>query len=164
MFIGASDERHHYRAQQSFSWESMESASAGFRRLRGHAAEVAAAAGSGESARAGEYVDRFRAALCDDLNTPRAMAVVWEVARSTPLAATDKNAFFAAVEPVLALGLGEPLAAAEHDPRIDELLAARGRARRARDFGEADRIRDALLAEGIQIEDTPEGPRWSRRR
>jgi cysteinyl-tRNA synthetase len=54
-------------------------------------------------------------------------------------------------------------AAFESDPRIDALLAERERARAARDFSAADRIRDRLLAEGIEIVDGPEGPRWRRR-
>ncbi len=153
----------HYRAQQSFTEESMTSASAGFRRLRLHAAECAASAPA-QSAAVETFRHAFRAALCDDLNAPRAMAVVWDVARSAELQAGEKTAFFAGVEPVLALGLGEPLESAERDPRIDGLLAERESARASRDFAEADRIRDRLLAEGIQIEDTPEGPRWSRAR
>ena len=47
---------------------------------------------------------------------------------------------------------------------IDELLVQRENARSARDFATSDRIRDDLLAQGIVIEDTPEGPRWSRKR
>jgi cysteinyl-tRNA synthetase len=42
------------------------------------------------------------------------------------------------------------------------MLEARQAAKKARDFGEADRIRDALKAEGIEIVDTPTGPRWRR--
>ena len=51
----------------------------------------------------------------------------------------------------------------EADPRIDALLAERQAARAAKDFATADRIRDELASEGIEIVDTPEGPRWRRR-
>ena len=142
----------------------LKSAAAGFRRLRVHAAERGEGNAAGPSDKVATVTGRFREALCDDLNAPRAMAVVWEVARSATLAAPEKAAFFLAVEPVLGLGLGEPLAVEERDPRIEGLLAEREQARRSRDFDEADHIRDALLAEGIQIEDTAEGPRWSRSR
>lgn len=154
----------HYRAQQSFNDDSMDAASAGFRRLRQHAAGVADAAGAGDPEARNAAIERFRAALRDDLNAPRAMAVVWEVARSGALDPVDQRAFFESVEAVLALGLGTPLEEAdERDPRIDALVEDRERARRDRDFSEADRIRDALLAEGVRVEDTPDGPRWSRR-
>ena len=52
--------------------------------------------------------------------------------------------------------------AVQSDPRIDALVEARETARKQRDFAESDRIRDTLAAEGISIEDTPEGPRWRR--
>jgi cysteinyl-tRNA synthetase len=51
---------------------------------------------------------------------------------------------------------------AESDPRIDGLVAEREAARARRDFAESDRIRDLLAAEGVAIEDTPDGPRWRR--
>jgi cysteinyl-tRNA synthetase len=50
----------------------------------------------------------------------------------------------------------------ESDPRIDGLVAEREAARASRNFAESDRIRDALAAEGVEIEDTPDGPRWRR--
>ena len=53
-------------------------------------------------------------------------------------------------------------AAVESDPRIDGMLSDRQAARAAKDFESADRIRDELAAEGIEIIDTPEGPRWRR--
>jgi cysteinyl-tRNA synthetase len=53
--------------------------------------------------------------------------------------------------------------APETDPRIDALVAERQAARKRRDFAEADRIRDALAAEGISIDDTPQGARWRRK-
>jgi cysteinyl-tRNA synthetase len=67
---------------------------------------------------------------------------------------------------VLGLGLGEarPAAARESDPRVDALVAEREAARRARDFAAADRIRAELAAEGIEVEDAKEGPRWRRLR
>jgi cysteinyl-tRNA synthetase len=46
---------------------------------------------------------------------------------------------------------------------IDAAIAARQDARRRRDFGEADRIRQDLLAKGVILEDSPQGTRWKRR-
>ena len=56
-----------------------------------------------------------------------------------------------------------PVAATESDPEIDAQVARREQARREKDWAEADRIRDALAALGIEIVDTPDGARWRRR-
>jgi len=53
-------------------------------------------------------------------------------------------------------------AGVEADDEIDALVAARNAARAAKDFAEADRIRDELAARGITIEDTPTGTVWHR--
>ncbi len=158
----------HYRAQQSFTEKTMEAASTGYRRLLAHAAQAAEGAEAVEPNEPGTiepYALAFRDALRDDLNTPRALAVVWEVARSAALNAAAKWTLFRHFEPVLALGLAdarERVTRIESDPRIDALVEERERARAGRDFATADRIRDELAAEGVRIEDTPEGPRWSR--
>ncbi|MDJ0867020.1 MAG: cysteine--tRNA ligase [Myxococcota bacterium] len=155
----------HYRAQQTFSDEALEAAVTAFQRLLGHAAEVRDAPGEPDPTRIDPLRRAFRDAVRDDLNTPRALAVTWEVARSASLTPADRRALFAEFEPVLALGLPEAEradAATEADPRIDALVAARQAARESRDFATADRIRDELAAEGVTIEDTPAGPRWRR--
>ena len=154
----------HYRQMQRFSFEELEAAETGYRRLLAHAAEVADAAGEPDAARIAPFAERARAALRDDLNTPRALAVVWEAARSAELGPADRRALFAGFDAVLGLGLrGARRVEAESDPRIDALLAEREAARRARDFARADRIRGQLAQEGIEIEDTQQGPRWRRR-
>ena len=158
----------HYRQQLAFSDEAIESAAKGFARLRRIAAELEQVEGEGDPAAQAPYADRFREALADDLNAPRAMAVVWEVARSDTLAPVDRRDLLRRFEPVLGLSLGEApsevSADAESDPRIDALLADRQAAREAKDWATADRIRDELAAEGIEIVDSPEGARWRRRK
>jgi cysteinyl-tRNA synthetase len=87
------------------------------------------------------------------------------VARDESLAPAERRALLAEFDRFLGLDLLTaelPETPAESDPRIDALVAARQDARARRDFAEADRIRDALAAEGVAIEDTPAGPRWRR--
>ena len=156
----------HYRQQQAFSDEAIQAAATGYRRLQRIARELEAVEGEGDPAAQAPYYERFRAALADDLNAPRAMAVVWEVARSDALSEVDRRDLLRRFEPVLGLRLGEAGSdeePSEADPRIDALLAEREAARAAKDWASADRIRDALAAEGIEIVDSPEGPRWRRR-
>jgi cysteinyl-tRNA synthetase len=101
------------------------------------------------------------AALSDDLNTPSAMSIIHGVAKSArrnPAAASDLKATLQflgllGVEAAADLDLGR--AALDIDEgAIAKLIAARGEARRARDFKAGDRIRDELAAKGIQLKDT----------
>lgn len=75
----------HYRQQQAFNDEAMEAAATGYRRLVKVVAELRDVEGKGDPAAQAPYREKFRAALADDLNAPKAMAVTWEVARSDSL-------------------------------------------------------------------------------
>jgi cysteinyl-tRNA synthetase len=152
----------HYRAQQSFTDAAFDAAVVGYRRLVAHAAELRDAEGAVDPVRVEPLRARFREALRADLNVPRAMEVTWAVARSAELRPAERRALLHEFDRVLGLGLAEAELVQERDPRIDGLVAEREAARARRDFAAADRIRDALAAEGIAVEDTPEGPRWRR--
>ena len=128
-----------------------------------------------------EIPTEVEAALDDDLNTPRALA---ELAALASLARTIKakpeltgpaeHVELARVKARL-LGAGLALgllqqdpqawfqgAASEDDTRIQALVDERTAAKKSRDFARADAIRDQLAAEGIALEDTPQGVRWKR--
>jgi cysteinyl-tRNA synthetase len=156
----------HYRQQQVFTDEAMEAAATGYDRLVGVAAEVRAAAADPDPERLAPLRQRFRSAVRDDLNAPRALAVAWEAARSGDLAPAERWALLSEFDDFLGLELAhaEPRGrTSESDPRIDALVRQREEARAGKNFAEADRIRDELAAESILIEDTPAGPRWRRR-
>jgi cysteinyl-tRNA synthetase len=113
--------------------------------------------------------ERLEAALCDDLNTPQALAelsMLADTARQTPSPA-NKAAL---------LGGGLVLGLLQDDPeawfkqaagnavdasRVEALLEERRSARAARDFARADAIRNELSAMGVVIEDGAQGTRWS---
>ena len=144
----------HYRQQVTLTDDALQGAQTGYRRLLGQAARLnAAAAGEdGDSDRQQPFRERFEAALYDDLNAPKAMAVVWEVVRGGDLSDADRRALLHDFDSILALGLAEAqeeaAPAGESDPRIDGLIAERKAARDAKDWAEADRIRDELAAGG----------------
>ena len=156
----------HYRQQQTFTDEALAAAATGYDRLVTLAAAVRDATGPVDEVKLAAQRERFREALRDDLNAPRAVAVVWEVARSADLTPAERWALLADFDAVLGLDLANAVPRAsvrERDPRIDGLVAERDAARARKDFATADRIRDELAAEGILLEDTPDGARWRRR-
>jgi cysteinyl-tRNA synthetase len=116
----------------------------------------------------------FLAALEDDLNTPRALAALFELARELNRGDTDDErgaiaARLRASGELLGLLSADPDAwcrggedGEDDDAEIDALVADRQAARERRDFAAADRIRDELTNRGILIEDGPTGARWRR--
>jgi len=156
----------HYRQQQTFTDEAIESAATGYDRLVAHAAQLREAQGECRPPSLEPLRERFWDAVFDDLNAPRALALSWEAVRSESLRPAERWALLREFDAFLGLALQTALPrsqVAESDPRIDALIAEREAARARRDFAASDRIRDELAAEGVSVEDTPEGPRWRRR-
>jgi cysteinyl-tRNA synthetase len=113
----------------------------------------------------------------DDLNSPVALAALWELVRevnsrlddlgATPITEAEATAAldaFGRIDHVLGLlSLADresSVADAELSAWVDERIAERQAARAARDFATADRIRDELASRNVLLEDTPTGPRW----
>jgi cysteinyl-tRNA synthetase len=147
----------HYRQPVEFDEERLDEAAARVRRVREAARRLVAGPSPPWSA---PLKERFFASLADDFNTPAALAAVFDWVRSAnsaeePVGEADLREML----DVLALAnlLDEP---ARPEPPADvlELVAARERARKERDFAEADRIRDRLRELGWEVRDGPDGP------
>jgi cysteinyl-tRNA synthetase len=167
----------HYRRTMEIGSTTLDQAAAALARLDKFADRMATAdlPDAGPDA---DVVDRFRAAMDDDLGSPQALAIIFDAVRDAnrALDAEDDGAAAAlaaaALELACALGLdlgrvsasgGTGSGADEgEDAEIDELVDRRLAARAARDFAEADRIRDELAVQGITLEDTPNGTSWRR--
>jgi cysteinyl-tRNA synthetase len=144
----------HYRSDIAFSWEGLDSASTALNRLR----DAFHRWPSG-----GQVVDslaaRFREYVNDDLNTARAIALVWEIVKDDTLSAADKRATVELFDTVLGLELNQwqpPQAEAIPDD-IMQLAQSRHDARRDKDWAAADQARDALAERGYQVVDTSDG-------
>jgi cysteinyl-tRNA synthetase len=144
----------HYRTQMSFSWDSLASNQVALNRL------YQAAFDWGESGDViTDFDTRFMACVNDDLNLPRALAVVWELVKSDRVPA-DKKATLLAFDAVLGLGIAQWKPKVIDVPEdIQQMALDRDAARQNKQWQRADELRDAVLAAGYVIEDTHDGPR-----
>lgn len=144
----------HYRTQMSFSWDSLASNQVALNRL------YQAAFDWGEPGDViTDFDTRFMACVNDDLNLPRALAVVWELVKSDR-APADKKATLLAFDAVLGLGIAEWKPKVIDVPEdIQQMALDRDAARQNKQWQRADELRDAVLAAGYVIEDTHDGPR-----
>ncbi len=172
----------HYRRNLVFSYENLDNAMVTYGKL---VAKIAALnPDSGEEVDQAAFdacKEKFVAALSNDLNTSLAITAVYDALKAKTNDAT-KLALIADFDQVLSLDLLEkaakkrkelsaaPKAGAftilsetgESDPAVEAKIQARQDAKKAKNFAEADRLRDELKAEGIELMDIPGGVRWKR--
>ena len=154
----------HYRSPLFYSEETVRGQERAIQRLR--QAVNAESAGTGPPVDPAKFEERFNEAMGDDLNTPRALAALFDLAREInrgrERGADLKPAQVALAElaGVLGLTLEEQSSDAEAAPFIQMLIDVRVELRSARQFELADKIRDQLTELGVTIEDTPSGTNW----
>jgi cysteinyl-tRNA synthetase len=157
----------HYRAPLTYSDEALESGKRAAERLR-----IAASLPPGDGPPADVPVETFRErfieAMDDDLNTPAALAALFDLARDINRSrdegrnVDEAQGTLRELAGVLGLTLQEPEAAMGAAPFIDLLVELRNELREAKQFELGDRVRSGLAERGITLEDGPEGTRWRR--
>ena len=143
----------HYRSPLNFTREALDAAAAGLQRLRKAFQETE---GAGPAEPDAAALADFCAAANQDLKIPQALAVAWAVARG-PLPAATRRATLAIFDEVLGLDLGAAEVRSPIPSEVQALLERREVARQARNWGEADALRAAILEAGYEIEDAHEG-------
>ncbi len=172
----------HYRKSLVFSWENLDNAQVTYNKLIARIAALKPGDGAIDEAAAEALKIRFCSALDNDLNTSLAVTALYDVLKAP---ANDETKLFVLGEfdKVLGLSLLEKAAAkreelkkqtvtgteftiisesGENDPSVEARIQARQDAKKARNFAEADRIRDELKAEGVELTDIPHGAKWKR--
>src|SRR4051794_20158459 len=162
----------HYRSDLDWGEDGLAEADSAYTRIEGFLQRAAEVLGDDVTA---SIPEPFADAMNDDLAVSRALGVVHDTVRAgnTALADGDKETLASAHAAVVAMTDVLGLAPSDYATGSDEsrlhdvvdglvpaMLEAREAARSRKDFAEADRIRDALAAAGVLLEDTPAGPRW----
>lgn len=160
----------HYRTQMNFTWEAIEGAQAALMRLYGYLKEwsdVEAKAGENSDA----YVEKFTRHINDDLDTPKAVALMWSMIKDDALASAEKKKALLEFDKVFGLDLAnaekhlrewsqeaQKVNIEELPGDVQEMVDKREKARKEKDWETADSIRDELSLRGYDVEDTQDGP------
>ena len=161
----------HYRSELEFSWEGLGAALTRLKRLVMGVAPVRdIPAAAVEDRRLTDLLDKFDAAISDDLNTSVALTLLEDVIAMKKTDAGQKRAAIGTIDAVLGIGLLDllredlrirPKAATITDEEIEAALARRKEARAAKDFATSDKLRDELIAAGVEVMDgDPLGWDW----
>ena len=172
----------HYRKALVFTWENLDNAVGAYNKLIGRIAGLDPKDGTVDESVLAEYREKFKKQLGNDLNTALGVTSLYDALKAKTNGAT-KLAILDDFDKVLSLDLlakadtvrkekaaqkakaadnGGFTITGEGDPEIDALVRQRYEAKKAKNYAEADRIRDELKAKGIVLVDTPQGVTWSK--
>lgn len=161
----------HYRKNLDFSYPALDNAASAYSKLVSRIAALSSSGREPDEAAVKRFSSDFSAALDNDLNTALAVTSLYDVLKSdadddTKLFLIDK------FDSVLSLGLLDAAAALGRAERsvsdadaaeIESMIARRLEAKKNRDFALADQIRDKLASMGVELTDTPQGTKWTRK-
>ena len=158
----------HYRQIMNFTWESLSASGNAYNKLVNHICELKQKIsesnlkkGYGEDAK--NYRQKFVDAISDDLQAPKAVAVLWEIIKSN-LPPDEKLRLILEIDEVLGLNLkNAKFFAVEIPEEIKKLAQEREKARLAQDFQKSDELRKKIAEKGYSVKDTAEGYKISKK-
>ena len=159
----------HYRSSLNFTFEALKASKQALFRLKRFVLET-------PSTKKGvileNYQKLFHTAINDDLDTPKAIALMWELLKDTSVTVEDKIATLKEMDTVLDIGLNDDtedivrelgiISQTDIPDEIHELLEKRTLARATQNWSEADHIREMINMKGFTVEDTPQGQKISK--
>lgn len=160
LFLGA-----HYRSELNFTWESLQGAQKAWERLKKIIGSISVSSTidfdqDDLSVEGKQYYRQFFGKIDDDLNTPEALAIFWQVAKDENISVEEK--YYLLLEFDLVFGLGLAELATEEQQRlsfeelpisVQEILVRRAEARRNQDYELADSLREELINLGYRVTD-----------
>jgi cysteinyl-tRNA synthetase len=159
----------HYRSQVTFSWDALKAAKQALFRLKRHMYEDYKQKPSSPDK---NYLEKFDERLADDLDTPGAIAVMWDMIKDKKLTDTAKAGTLLAMDEILDIGLSDKrtegaralgvVAKDDIPDEVRDLIDAREVARIGREWPEADALRDRITEKGYSVEDSEHGPRVTK--
>ena len=145
----------HYRSTINFTWEALEGAAQTLEKLETHL-ETGFPNEAGELAP--HYRELFAEFVSDDLDTPKALALLWKLIKDDAVSPADKKATILDFDRVFGLGLAdikiEPI-----PKEISNIVEEREKVREAQNWDESDRLRDEIASLGYVVSDTDDGPK-----
>lgn len=148
----------HYRTQVNFTWEALEASEHALKKLY----EQYRALGEDIGEESAKHVKKFKQYIGDNLDTPRALALVWDILKDKTVAPKDKKKTLILFDAVLGLGL-EVLKKEEIPAEVLEIAERREEARKKEDWAVADTLRKEIENLGFEIKDTEQGPRITKK-
>jgi len=153
----------HYRSQMNFTWDAINQAKANFQRISDFVNTESSK--NGPSIKLEKYREKFEEAMDDDLNTPVALSVLYELItetnKSSPSNTEEILKFWEKMNKVFGLIVSTGKAEAPED--IKKLAQERDDAKKIKDFNESDRIRKLIEEKGYMVEDLREGYKIKKR-
>jgi len=153
----------HYRNYLNFSWEALSSSRESLRKLKQKTAGPVNEACDPQSELAQKWDHKFKQAICDDINLPKALAVLNSMLKDESLPTPEKGGLIIRFETVLNLGLANSVAPNEVGdlkPELLKLIEEREIARKEKDFKRSDEIRSIFADNGYLLKDSPQGTTW----